>query len=154
MITPHFLAPDYAVSKQLKPADLGDVKGMGFRVIVNNRPDNEVLPMWNGPAIEAAARAHGLLYRALPVGGEVSRALVEQLARIIAAGGPILAYCSSGGRSAALWGLAAALAGGAPDAIRRAAAKEGYDLGPALPLMEEFALSAVATDGPPQERGG
>ena len=53
--------------------------------------------------------------------------------------GPILAYCRSGTRSTLLWALAAAKQGETPDAIARAAAQAGYDVGPIRPMIDMLA---------------
>lgn len=100
------VAPDVCVAPQLTPDAMAEAARLGFRSVVNNRPDFE-----HGPeqpanaAIEAAARAAGLEYRFFPVsGGGQSPAeiaayaqLLEELPR------PILAFCRSGARSANLF---------------------------------------------------
>lgn len=100
------IAPDVCVAPQLGPDAMAEAARAGFRSVVNNRPDFEHGPdQPTNAEIEAAARAAGLEYRFLPVGGgyqtpeEVeafSRLLVE-LPR------PLLAFCRSGNRSAHLF---------------------------------------------------
>ena len=55
---------------------------------------------------------------------------------IVAAGGPVLAYCRSGTRSCNLWALAAAKAGRAPHVLVAQAEHAGYDLGAIRPMLD------------------
>ena len=100
------VAPDVCVAPQLTPEAMAEAARAGFRSVVNNRPDFEHGPNQATNAdIEAAARAAGLEYRFLPVGGGFQTpeqiaafaALLETLPR------PILAFCRSGNRSANLF---------------------------------------------------
>lgn len=100
------VAPDVCVAPQLTPEAMAEAARLGFRSVINNRPDFE-----HGPdqpthaSIAAAARAAGLEYRFLPVAGgyqspeEIAAfaALLAELPR------PILAFCRSGARSTRLF---------------------------------------------------
>ena len=54
------LTPDLAVSAQILPEDLPALAEAGFRVLINNRPDEEVGPDMDHAAMRAAAEAAGL----------------------------------------------------------------------------------------------
>jgi uncharacterized protein (TIGR01244 family) len=137
------LSDMFAAAPQIMPDDIGELAAAGFRHIVNNRPDSEVPPDLAGASIEAAARAAGLGYVAIPVDhAGLSPAQVEALCTLLDGGdGPVLGYCRSGTRSTMLWALAEAARGGDPDAIVRAAAEAGYDLRTLLPALEQRAQS-------------
>ena len=105
-LTPLAIAPDVCVTGQLEPASMSEVARMGFRAVVNNRPDYE--GGYDQPTnadIEKAARAAGLDYRYLPVSGnfqspeDASRMahLLRELPR------PVLLFCRSGARSTRLY---------------------------------------------------
>lgn len=106
------IAPDVCVAPQLTPEAMAEAARMGFRSVVNNRPDFEHGP--NQPAsadIEAAAIAAGLQYRHLPVDAawqspqqiEAMAVLLEELPL------PLLMFCRSGGRSMRLYAQASQL---------------------------------------------
>lgn len=139
------LVPDFAVAPQIAPEDVAEAAAQGFRLIVNNRPDGEERGQPAGDAIEAAARAAGLGYVAVPVDHSgLSLEQVDQLAAAIeGAGGPVLAYCRSGTRSAMLWALAAAKRGMDPAAVASAARAGGYEVGQLLPAMRQLAGGAA-----------
>lgn len=103
------VADDVCVAPQLDPAAMAEAARMGFKSVVNNRPDFEHGPdQPTNAAVEAAARAAGLEYRFLPVNGmyqspeEIAAfaQLMKELPR------PVLLFCRSGARSARLFGAA------------------------------------------------
>lgn len=118
-----------SVSGQIATADLAAIREAGFVAIVNNRPDGEAPDQPSGADIEAAARAEGLAYQAIPVGRDgVSQQMIEATRKVLSeSGGPVLCYCRSGTRSTTLWALSQAGSLSA-DAIISAAAAAGYDL--------------------------
>jgi len=100
------VAPDVCVAPQLGPEAMAELAKMGFRSVVNNRPDFEYGPdQPTNAAIEAAARAAGLEYRFLPVsGGYQSPEEIAQFAELLAElPRPLLAFCRSGARSTRLF---------------------------------------------------
>lgn len=106
------VASDVCVAPQLGPEAMAEAARLGFRSVVNNRPDFEHGPGQPTHAdIQAAALAAGMQYRFLPVDGgyqtpeEIARfaALLAELPR------PLLLFCRSGARSTRLYMAAQAL---------------------------------------------
>ena len=132
-------------SPQIGIGEVAEAKALGVALIVNNRPEGESDDQTPGEEIEAAARAAGIAYVAIPVTHsgfsepQVS-AMREALER--AGDAPVLAYCRSGTRSTLLWALAEASAGADPKALAEAAAGAGYDLGPVRQLLDMLAARA------------
>ncbi|WP_313801066.1 TIGR01244 family sulfur transferase [Sphingobium sp.] len=130
------------VSPQISVDQVAEAKALGVTVIINNRPDDEEPGQTNGAEIEAAARAAGIVYAAVPVahGGFAPWQLDGMAAAIEQAGdGKILAYCRSGTRSTLLWALTRARAGDHPAALTEQAASAGYDLTPVRQIMDALA---------------
>ena len=103
------VAADVCVAGQLTPAAMAEAAAMGFRSVVNNRPDHEHGPGQPTSAeIEAAARVAGLEYRHLPVdGGWQSPDEIAAFAQLLAElPRPLLAFCRSGARSTRLFAAA------------------------------------------------
>jgi uncharacterized protein (TIGR01244 family) len=130
-----------SVSPQLSVDDVADAAGAGFVLIINNRPDGEAPDEPQGGDIEAAARAQGLDYCAIPIGhGGFSQPQVDTMAeQLQRAGGPVLAYCRSGTRSTLLWSLARAKLGDPPAELNAKANAAGYDLTPVAALIDMLA---------------
>ncbi|GAA0786996.1 TIGR01244 family phosphatase [Roseibium denhamense] len=104
-MNPNKLSADVSASGQIDPSDIAAIKELGFRSIICNRPDGEGADQPDFEEIRQAAEAAGLQARYLPVSPsgltaadlEGFSGLTETLPK------PILAYCRSGARSAALW---------------------------------------------------
>lgn len=95
------------MSAQIRPEDVEAIAGQGYRAIICNRPDGEVPDQPPFEQIEAAAKAHGVEVRYVPVvsGGLTSEDVVAFGEAMEELGRPLLAYCRSGTRSTALWSL-------------------------------------------------
>ena len=132
---------DFWASPQITLADVAEAKALGVALIVNNRPEGEAPDPVPGAAIEAAAQAAGIDYRAIPVthAGFSEEQVRGMTAAIAEAGGPVLAYCRSGTRSTLLWALAQAARGDDPDTIAANAAGAGYDVAPVRALIDMLA---------------
>jgi uncharacterized protein (TIGR01244 family) len=129
-----------AVAPQIMPDDLPAIAAAGYVAVINNRPDDEEPGQPGGDAIRVAAHAAGLGYTAIPVAGGFGQADVDAMAAaLVAADGPVLAYCRSGTRSCNLWALAAAKAGRNPELLVRQAADAGYDLSGLRPTLDALA---------------
>ena len=139
----HQLSSSVLASPQIAPADIEAARAEGVRLVINNRPDGEAPDQPSGSEIEAAARAAGMDYRAIPVTGGFDEGQVRAMAEALAnADGKVLAYCRSGTRSTLLWALAQAACGADPQAIADAAADAGYDVSPVRPAIEMLAERA------------
>jgi uncharacterized protein (TIGR01244 family) len=100
------IADNVFVAPQMEPAAMAEVARLGFRSVINNRPDFEHGPdQPTSAAVEAAAKAAGLEYRFLPVnGGYQSPEEIAEFGRLLAElPQPVLAFCRSGARSTRLF---------------------------------------------------
>lgn len=138
------LTPDISVAPQIAPADCVTARAQGFTAIINNRPDGEAPGQPTAAEMRSAAEAAGLRYADIPVDQTgMGMAQIEAMAaELAAAGGPVLAFCRSGTRSANLWALAAALGGTDPATIIAAAATGGYDVSGMAPTLQRLSGKA------------
>lgn len=128
-------------SPQIGLAEVTEAKDLGVTLVINNRPEGESDDQTPGSEIEAAARAAGLDYLAIPVThAGFSEGQVKAMAEALTANeGAVLAYCRSGTRSTLLWALAEASRGGDPETIAARAAGAGYDIASIRPLVDMLA---------------
>jgi sulfide:quinone oxidoreductase len=123
------ITEEFAVSPQIAPEDIPEIKAAGFRSILCNRPDHEDYGQPSHDAVAEAARAAGLEMRWVPIvsgmvtpdAAEAFRAALDEMPA------PILAYCRSGTRCTMLWSLTRfdELGG---DRIIEATRAAGYDM--------------------------
>lgn len=100
------VSAEVSVAGQLDPAAMAWVASLGFRSVINNRPDFEAGPgQPTNSAIAAAAAAAGLKYVYLPVAPAYQSAQdIARMAELVATlPKPILAFCRSGARSGRLY---------------------------------------------------
>lgn len=99
-----------AVSGQIVPSDLADIRAAGYGVVINNRPDGESADQPSAETMRAACEAAGLAFHHLPVQpGRFDDALLAEFRTIVdTAAAPVLAYCRTGNRSATCWALSMA----------------------------------------------
>lgn len=103
---------DLSVSPQISIADVAEAARLGFKTIINNRPDGEEPGQPSSAEIEAAAKAAGLAYAYVPVRGGPGPDQVAAVREVVeTAEGPILAYCRSGTRSIITWSIGQAQSG-------------------------------------------
>jgi uncharacterized protein (TIGR01244 family) len=134
------LTETFAVSPQIAPEDLADIKAAGFSTILCNRPDGEVPPELQADAIRRAAEGLGLGFVLNPLShGSLTMDHIETQGRTLAESkGPVFAYCASGNRSSILWALSQA--GRVPtDDLIAAAAQAGYNLEGIRPQIDDLA---------------
>ena len=125
----------FAVAPQITPADITEIKSLGYVAIINNRPDDEVPGQPSANEVKQAAEGAGLAYFNIPIqSGTLTPESVEATRETIAAlNGPAFAYCRSGTRSITLWALSQI---GEQDGhqILKAVKDAGYD----LPFLEQY----------------
>ncbi|MEP7221343.1 MAG: TIGR01244 family sulfur transferase [Novosphingobium sp.] len=131
-------------SPQIGLAEVAEAARQGFALIINNRPEDESPDQTPGAQIEAAARAAGMAYVAIPVThAGFSEPQVAAMAEALeSCDGKVLAYCRSGTRSTLLWALAEASGGANPDALQECAGEAGYDLSPIRSLLDMLSARA------------
>ena len=132
------------VAPQIDAEAVAAACDLGVTLIINNRPDDESDDQTPGADIEAAARAAGMDYVAIPVTHSgFSQPQVDAMAAALeGAEGKILAFCRSGTRSTLLWALAEARAGADLETLTALAATAGYDVTPVRPLMDMLKAQA------------
>lgn len=135
------LADDYYVSPQIRPEDVAAAKSLGVTLIINNRPDGEEVGQPTGALIEAAAKAAGIDYKAIPIRGmAIGPAEIAALnAAVSDRNGKVLAFCRSGTRSTVLRAYARAQAGDDANAIINEAAAAGYNIAGQRRTLEALA---------------
>lgn len=105
------LSEQLAASPQVRPEDLHEIAASGFVGIINNRPDAEGPDQPSSLELEAEAKRVGLSYWYVPVvpGAMTEKEVNAFAAALSEAEGPVLAFCRTGNRSAALWKASQAL---------------------------------------------
>lgn len=143
------LAHDYFIAPQLTADDVRAAAAQGFRLIVNNRPDGEMIGQPKGAEIEAAAREAGMEYAFIPVGASgITHGHIEALKTALdkVEGGKALGFCKTGARSVFVYAYASASAGRAVSDIVADAAKAGFDISGHAPVLERLYREAKKDD--------
>ena len=104
------LTSDVWVSEQITTDRLADLKSLGFKSLIDLRPDGEAADQPPSAAVASAASAAGLQFAYVPVQhGDIPDTSVDALTISLAkAERPVLLYCRSGRRAARTWALAEA----------------------------------------------
>ena len=97
----------YNVSPQISVTDLEFLSENGFEKIICNRPDFEVPPSFQSNVIKKVATEIGLSFEYHPLTFENinTETIEKQMSLIKKSKRPVLAYCTSGTRCAAIWAL-------------------------------------------------
>ena len=119
----------YNVSPQISVTDLEFLSENGFGKIICNRPDFEVPPSFQSNVIEKVAKEIGLSFEYHPLTFENMNAenIEKQMAFIKESERPVLAYCTSGTRCAAIWALGQ-IGKMSKDEILKTTLESGYNL--------------------------
>ena len=119
----------YNVSPQISVTDLEFLSENGFGKIICNRPDFEVPPSFQSNVIEKVATEIGLSFEYHPLTFENMNAenIEKQIAFIKESERPVLAYCTSGTRCAAIWALGQ-IGKMSKDEILKTTLESGYNL--------------------------
>lgn len=133
------LPGDVFVTGQLMPAQLQALAEQGVMSFINNRPDMEAPMQPRSEEMEEAAQAVSLDYFHIPMAGALTPGLIEaSLTAYTNAPRPIVAFCASGMRSAALWAFAHIDSLGI-DPVMSALSEAGYNLEQLRQPLMEFA---------------
>lgn len=104
--TPERIDETLCVTGQVQPEQMPALAAAGIRSVINNRPDFEGgAGQPTSAQLEAAARKAGLEYRYLPVppAGHTPEQARSMASAVAALPQPVLAFCRTGRRSAALY---------------------------------------------------
>ena len=94
----------FATTGQIRPEDIAQLAKDGYLAIVCARPDNEEPGQPAFSEIAGEAGKYGVKAVHIPVTGAPSAAQIERFKEAMATmEGPVLGYCRSGARSAALY---------------------------------------------------
>lgn len=125
-----YITPRFAVALMPRREDFARIAALGFKAVISNRPDHEDTDQMTGREEAVLAWREGLRFRHVPAAKHelFTDPVVEAMADALnAVGGPVLAHCKSGLRSAILW--AAASARSQPvDCVLAALRQAGYEL--------------------------
>ena len=119
----------YNVSPQISLKDVEILSENGFEKIICNRPDFEVHPNIQSSLIKKFAIEIGISFEYHPLTFENMNAenIEKQMSFIKESKRPVLAYCTSGTRCAAIWALGQI--GKMPkDEILKTTRESGYNL--------------------------
>jgi len=135
------LPGDVFVTGQLLAAQMQALAEQGVMSFINNRPDMEGPMQPHSEELEKTAQELGVDYHHIPMAGgltpgliEASQTAFENLPR------PIVAFCASGMRSAALWAFAHVDKLGV-DGVMEAVSAAGYNLEQIRGPLESMAKS-------------
>ncbi|HAV5025353.1 TPA: hypothetical protein JIY97_00605 [Acinetobacter baumannii] len=98
------LINNIAISKQIKVEDIEKIAALGFKTIINNRPDNEEIDQDSSELLEKTARNYQIAYYHLPIQNinQVSNNIIQEFRSIIdSSNGLVVAFCKTGMRSKA-----------------------------------------------------
>jgi len=99
------ITSEFSVSAQILLEDLPTIVKLGYKSIINNRPDGEELTQPTDLQFQEKCLELGIDYQYLPVisGQVTTQNSLEMSATINKLEKPILAFCRTGTRSCLLW---------------------------------------------------
>lgn len=133
------LPGDVFVGGQIDIVTLTALAEQGVMSFINNRPDNEGHMQPSSGSLAKAAAELGIDYRHIPMaGGLTPHTLSSSVEAYADMPRPIVAFCASGMRSAALWAFAHVKVMGV-DSVMTAIFEAGYTLEQMRGPLTEFA---------------
>lgn len=144
---PRKLSDNFSVSPQIEPADVARIAALGFRTLIDNRPDEEIDAAHSSAVMALAAAEAGMEFHYLPYyPGEMTFELVAAYEAVMqSAPQPVFGYCRSGTRSSHLWGMSQAGEKPLEEIVARAAAA-GYDHSSLIPVLQFYAANRQNND--------
>jgi len=122
------LPGDVFVTGQLLAVQMQALAEQGVMTFINNRPDMEAPMQPLSEDLEKLAQELGVDYHHIPMAGALTPGLIEASETVYKdMPRPIVAFCASGMRSAALWAFAHVETLGV-DGVMEAVSGAGYNL--------------------------
>lgn len=103
------LSPDFHCTTQIAVEDIPQIAALGFKTIVNNRPDGEGgASQPTSAQLQTEAEKHGMTYIYIPVvPGGITAEHIDLLKQCLeTAPKPVLGFCKSGLRASSLYQMA------------------------------------------------
>lgn len=103
------ITDDYSTSPQITPNDITEIAKLGFKTIINNRPDMEGgADQPTSQAIAEAAKQQGLHYVYIPVvPNQIQDSQVDSFRQALSiAPKPALGFCRTGNRASQMYARA------------------------------------------------
>lgn len=103
------LNPDFSFTSQIEIKDIAEIASLGFKTIINNRPDFEGgNEQPQSAEIEAEAKKYGIAYSHIPVipNQITPESVIAFKKSYESAQKPILGFCKSGNRASTICKLA------------------------------------------------
>jgi sulfide:quinone oxidoreductase len=124
------ISNDLSAGPQILPSDVAELKQLGFRSIIVNRPDGEGDNQPPFAAIETAANNAGMETTYIPVvPGQLTDDHISLFSDVVETyPKPIFAFCRTGTRAATLWSLCEGVKGRPFQQILKATKAAGYDM--------------------------
>lgn len=99
------VSSQFSVSPQIVVDDLSVIAKLGYKSVINNRPDGEEYDQATNDKLKEKCFELGIEYKYLPViSGEITAQNFQDMNKNISVmTKPILAFCRSGTRSCLLW---------------------------------------------------
>jgi uncharacterized protein (TIGR01244 family) len=126
-----------AVASQIDLDDIAEIARLGYRMLINNRPDGEEPGQLTADTARQKAEAAGIAYHYLPfTAATLTAADIAAFDTLLQnAEGPVLAHCRSGTRCFLVWAATQVQAGaGSADAL----IAQGADLGFEISALKRF----------------
>lgn len=104
-------SPDFSTAPQISVEEIAEIARLGFKTIINNRPDNEGgASQPTSAQIQAGAEKLGLAYFYIPIiPNNIQSAQIDAFSIAYAnAAKPILGFCRTGNRASSVLKLALA----------------------------------------------
>jgi uncharacterized protein (TIGR01244 family) len=105
------VSDDFSTAPQISVVDIAEIAQLGFKTIINNRPDNEGgAEQPTSAQLALAAKKHGLKYIHIPVipNNIQSNQINEFSAAYHLAEKPVLGFCRTGNRAGSIFKLSQA----------------------------------------------
>ena len=101
----HKVTDNYSVCGQITAADVAQIKALGFKSIMCNRPDGEEFGQPSAEIIKQVAKDHDIKFYYVPMGRTgISDELLNSFREVVEGdNGPVFAYCRTGNRCGMLW---------------------------------------------------
>lgn len=140
------LPGDVFVTGQLLAVQMQALAEQGVMTFINNRPDMEAPIQPKSEELEATAQDLGIDYFHIPMSGGLTPGLIEaSVTAYETMPRPIVAFCASGMRSAALWAFAHVEKMGV-DGVMNALSATGFNLEQIRPPLTQY-LEAKTSEG-------